>query len=165
MGGTKHNLSPRGKKVVGTCPPVPHRITPMHKLAIWHVLRPKLQICSQQDLALDPWNSIQVWRIKIDFVQSSGGKIGFELCVNLVHNYWNRLKTIFTQNYYPTEFLRQWFARGSNTFFHGYFTIYFFSAEQFHFFDCFVANNLSIYLINKCVKLHFVPFSTNRRFS
>ena len=97
-------------------------------------------------------------------MQSSGGKIGFELCVNLVHNYWNRLKTIFTQNYYPTEFLRQWFARGSNTCYPRYFTIYFFLAKQLNFFDCFIAKYLSIYQINKHVKLYAVPFSTSSQF-
>ena len=34
MGGTTHGLSPGGKKVGGTCPPVPHQITPIaHQLA------------------------------------------------------------------------------------------------------------------------------------
>ena len=86
------------------------------------------------------------------------GKMWSELCVSLVINHWKCLETIFTENYYPTKFLRQWFARGSNICYPWYFTIYFFSAKQFNISDRFVANYLSIYQMNKCVKLYSVLF-------
>ena len=85
--------------------------------------------------------------------------------VSLVLNYLKCLKTIFTQYYYPTKFLRQWFARGSNTCYPWYFTIYFFPAKQLNFFDCFVAKYLSIYQINKPVKLYPVLSATSSQFS
>ena len=63
-------------------------------------------------------------------------------------------KKSFNQNYYPTNFLRQWYTRGVKYFFHMGISQLFFSAKQFTFFDCFVANYLSIYHIYKCVNLY-----------
>ena len=85
-------------------------------------------------------------------------------CVSLVSNYWKRLETVFTQNYDPTKFLRQ-VRKGSDTCYPWYSTIDFFSAKKFNFFDCFVAKYLSIYPMNKCVKLYSVPLSTGSQFS
>ena len=89
----------------------------------WTLSRPKLHQNLKKELKI---STLPLHLHSLRDYERFCAKERSELCVSLVSNYLKCPETLFTQKYYPTKFLRQWYARGSNTFFHLYFTIYFF---------------------------------------